>query len=493
MLTTILSSTTTTTTTFPVTYSFTQLPSSSSSNSTSSSLTLTRTRTRNPILLRVRASSSMIEKERPESQRPLTFLRESDDELSSISDSNSTPSSSVRARFEKMIREAQDSVCLAIEAVDGGGKFKEDVWSRPGGGGGISRVLQDGDIWEKAGVNVSVVYGVMPPEAYRAAKPANSSDVKPGPVPFFAAGISSVLHPKNPFAPTLHFNYRYFETDAPSDAPGAPRQWWFGGGTDLTPAYIFEEDVKHFHSKVKEPVASEVAVYSKLPQKELQHLFKKALVTNLTQASILGSRNGVMITSTSRFWIMGNGNQARGLIVFLIPLSGERVSQIHCVPYHRGERRGLGGIFFDDLNDYDQEMLLSFATECANSVVPAYIPIIERRKDTPFTDQHKAWQQLRRGRYVEFNLVYDRGTTFGLKTGGRIESILVSLPLSARWEYDHKPEEGSEEWKLLDACIPRNGCSDFQKNSLVLFISQKDIRRIPLYHVDCILVSNPHI
>ncbi|GMP71225.1 hypothetical protein CsSME_00029722 [Camellia sinensis var. sinensis] len=400
MLTTILS-TTTTTTTFPVTYSFTQLPSSSyssssSSNSTSSSLTLTRTRTRNPILLRVRASSSMIEKERPESQRPLTFLRESDDELSSISDSNSTPSSSVRARFEKMIREAQDSVCLAIEAVDGGGKFKEDVWSRPGGGGGISRVLQDGDIWEKAGVNVSVVYGVMPPEAYRAAKPANSSDVKPGPVPFFAAGISSVLHPKNPFAPTLHFNYRYFETDAPSDAPGAPRQWWFGGGTDLTPAYIFEEDVKHFHSVQKSSCDKfDPSFYPR---------FKK--------------------WCDDYFYIK-----------------------------HRGERRGLGGIFFDDLNDYDQEMLLSFATECANSVVPAYIPIIERRKDTPFTDQHKAWQQLRRGRYVEFNLVYDRGTTFGLKTGGRIESILVSLPLSARWEYDHKPEEGSEEWKLLDACI----------------------------------------
>ncbi|MBA0741780.1 hypothetical protein Gogos_014907, partial [Gossypium gossypioides] len=151
-------------------------------------------------------------------------------------------------------------------------------------------------------------------------------------------------------------------------APRAPRQWWFGGGTDLTPSYIFEEDVKHFHS-------------------------------------------------------------------------------------HRDERRGLGGIFFDDLNDYDQEMLLSFATECANSVVPAYVPIVEKRKNTPFTESHKAWQQLRRGRYIEFNLVYDRGTTFGLKTGGRIESILVSLPLTARWEYDHKPEEGSEEWKLLDACM----------------------------------------
>ncbi|KAF9672152.1 hypothetical protein SADUNF_Sadunf11G0011000 [Salix dunnii] len=299
-------------------------------------------------------SAVSIEKETPETERPITFLRESE-------------GADVRARFEKMIRDAQDSVCAAIEAVDKGGKFKEDVWSRPGGGGGISRVLQDGAVWEKAGVNVSVVYGVMPPEAYRAAKAA-PADQKPGPVPFFAAGISSVLHPKNPFAPTLHFNYRYFETDAPQDVPGAPRQWWFGGGTDLTPAYIFDEDVKHFHS-------------------------------------------------------------------------------------HRGERRGLGGIFFDDLNDYDQEMLLSFATECANSVVPAYIPIIEKRKDTPFTDHHKAWQQLRRGRYVEFNLVYDRGTTFGLKTGGRIESILVSLPLTARWEYDHKPEVGSEEWKLLDACI----------------------------------------
>ncbi|GAY32556.1 Coproporphyrinogen-III oxidase 1 [Citrus sinensis] len=337
----------------------------------------------------IRAAVS-IEKETPETERPPTFLRESDDK-----ESSSSSASSVRARFEKMIRDAQDSVCQAIEKTDGGGKFKEDVWSRPGGGGGISRVLQDGAIWEKAGVNVSVVYGVMPPEAYRAAKAA-ASDEKPGPIPFFAAGISSVLHPKNPFAPTLHFNYRYFETDAPKDTPGAPRQWWFGGGTDLTPAYIFEEDVKHFHSTQKSACDKfDPTFYPR---------FKK--------------------WCDDYFYIK-----------------------------HRGERRGLGGLFFDDLNDYDQEMLLSFATECANSVIPAYIPIIEKRKDTPFTDQHKAWQQLRRGRYVEFNLVYDRGTTFGLKTGGRIESILVSLPLTARWEYDHNPKEGSEEWKLLDACI----------------------------------------
>ncbi|KAG7557774.1 Oxygen-dependent coproporphyrinogen III oxidase superfamily [Arabidopsis suecica] len=334
--------------------------------------------------------SVSIEKEVPETERPFTFLRDSDGD-----DTQSSSSSSVRARFETMIRAAQDKVCEAIEAVEGGPKFKEDVWSRPGGGGGISRVLQDGNVWEKAGVNVSVVYGVMPPEAYRAAKAA-TSEQKPGPVPFFAAGISSVLHPKNPFAPTLHFNYRYFETDAPKDVPGAPRQWWFGGGTDFTPAYIFEEDVKHFHSVQKQ--ACDKFDPSFYPR------FKK--------------------WCDDYFYIK-----------------------------HRDERRGLGGIFFDDLNDYDQEMLLSFATECASSVIPAYIPIVEKRKDTPFNEQHKAWQQLRRGRYVEFNLVYDRGTTFGLKTGGRIESILVSLPLSARWEYDNKPEEGTEEWKVLDACI----------------------------------------
>ncbi|KAL8196106.1 hypothetical protein R6Q57_025106 [Mikania cordata] len=321
----------------------------------------------------------MIEKETLETHRPDTFLRESD----GGSSHQELGASSVRGRFEKMIRDAQDSVCAAIEAADGGGKFKEDVWSRPGGGGGISRVLQDGAVWEKAGVNVSVVYGVMPPEAYRAANPVNAAEngnFKPEPVPFFAAGISSVLHPKNPFAPTLHFNYRYFETDARKDLPGAPRQWWFGGGTDLTPAYIFEEDVKHFHTVQKN--ACDKFDPSFYPR------FKK--------------------WCDDYFYIK-----------------------------HRNERRGLGGIFFDDLNDYDQEMLLSFATECANSVIDAYIPIIERRKDMPFTDQNKAWQQLRRGRYVEFNLVYDRGTTFGLKTGGRIESILVSLPLTARWEYDH--------------------------------------------------------
>ncbi|KAL5705584.1 coproporphyrinogen oxidase [Ranunculus cassubicifolius] len=300
-----------------------------------------------------------------------------------------------------MIRKAQDSICRAIEEVDGGEKFEEDVWEREGGGGGggISRVLQKGNVWEKAGVNVSVVYGRLPPDAYRAARGQSTGNeivVGAGPVPFFAAGISSVLHPKNPFAPTLHFNYRYFETDAPEGMDGAPRQWWFGGGTDLTPSYIFEEDVKHFHMVQK-------TACDKFDP-EFYPRFKK--------------------WCDEYFFIK-----------------------------HRGERRGVGGIFFDDLNGYDQETLLAFCTECANSVVPAYIPIIKRRKDTPFTDQNKEWQLLRRGRYVEFNLIYDRGTTFGLKTGGRTESILVSMPLEARWEYNHQPEDGSEERKLLDVCI----------------------------------------
>eukprot|EP00252_Welwitschia_mirabilis_P010849 TRINITY_DN2443_c0_g1_i1.p1 TRINITY_DN2443_c0_g1~~TRINITY_DN2443_c0_g1_i1.p1 ORF type:complete len:377 (-),score=63.17 TRINITY_DN2443_c0_g1_i1:507-1637(-) len=333
--------------------------------------------------VRIRAMTETAMVERPE-----TFLRDGELQVSG--------SNSVRARFENMIRKVQDDVCASVSALDGT-SFKEDVWSRPGGGGGISRVLQDGNIWEKAGVNVSVVYGAMPPEAYRAAKHSDREKSKKlGPVPFFAAGISSVMHPKNPFAPTVHFNYRYFETDAPKDAEGAPRQWWFGGGTDLTPSYLFEEDVKHFH----------------MVQKKACDKFDPSFYPRFKK------------WCDDYFFIK-----------------------------HRGERRGVGGIFFDDLNEYDQEMLLSFSTELSNAVIPAYIPLIERRKDTPFSEKHKSWQQLRRGRYVEFNLVYDRGTTFGLKTGGRIESILMSLPLTARWEYDHHPEENSDEWQLLDACI----------------------------------------
>merc|ERR1712070_79008 len=222
------------------------------------------------------------------------------------------------------------------------------------------------------GINVSVVYGQMPPEAYRAA--TGEQGVGSETIPFFATGISSVMHPINPMA---------------------PKAWWFGGGTDLTPSYIFDDDVAHFHGILKDACDKhDPKYYPKFKQ-----------------------------------WADD---------YFLIK--------------HRGERRGVGGVFFDDMNDRPKEELLAFATDMAQAVVPAYVPLVAKHKDDSFTQEQKDWQQMRRGRYVEFNLVYDRGTTFGLKTGGRIESILMSLPLTARWEYDQVPEEGSEEEKLLAAC-----------------------------------------
>ncbi|KAK3272347.1 Chloroperoxidase 1 [Cymbomonas tetramitiformis] len=334
-----------------------------------------------------KAEEKGIEKEEMIEAAPSSLLREEAD------------ATGMRASFEKMIREAQDSICAAIEEIDGT-KFHEDAWTRPGGGGGISRVMQNGNVFEKAGINVSVVYGTMPQEAYRAAtgtaekgEGKSTEQGKAGRIPFFAAGISSVMHPKNPKAPTVHFNYRYFETD--SQMEGGPRGWWFGGGTDLTPSYLFTEDAQHFHGTLKDTCDKhDEAFYPRFKTWCDEYFYNQ----------------------------------------------------------HRGERRGIGGVFFDDMNDRDPEELLAFATDMANSVVPAYCPLVVKHKDDEFTETEKEWQQIRRGRYVEFNLVYDRGTTFGLKTGGRIESILMSLPLTARWEYDQVPEEGSEEEKLLEAC-----------------------------------------
>jgi len=306
---------------------------------------------------------------------------------------------SIKGQFERLIRSSQDSICKAIEDIDGT-KFHEDAWTRPGGGGGITRVMQGGNVWEKAGVNVSVVYGSMPPEAYRAAT-GNPEALKDkdqaGRVPFFAAGLSSVMHPHNPHAPTMHFNYRYFETE---DWNGIPGQWWFGGGTDITPCYLVEEDMKHFHGVYKQVCDRHDPSYHAKFKKWCDEYFEIK---------------------------------------------------------HRGERRGLGGIFFDDLNDKSPEQTLEFSKDCLEHVVEAYCPIIRKHMNDPYTPEQKEWQQVRRGRYVEFNLVYDRGTTFGLKTGGRIESILMSLPVTASWLYDHQPAPGSPEAELLDACKnPRN-------------------------------------
>ena len=300
----------------------------------------------------------------------------------------------MRLRMEALIKEKQKEIVDALAAADGT-KFQTDTWQRPHGGGGITCVLQDGKVFEKAGVNTCVVFGTLPRAAIqkmRVNHKALDPDVES--LEFFAAGLSLVLHPKNPMAPTVHANYRYFET---VNADGTSNAWWFGGGTDLTPSYLFDEDVIHFHRTIKEACDRH--------DKDYYRRFKA--------------------------WCDD---------YFMVK--------------HRGESRGLGGIFFDDLDESekDQEALLSFVTDCADAFLPSYLPILERRRDMPYTDSERAWQQLRRGRYVEFNLVHDRGTAFGLNTpGARVESILMTLPLTARWEYMHEPPKGSREERLVKA------------------------------------------
>jgi len=280
-----------------------------------------------------------------------------------------------REGMERIARRTQDAICDAISALDGT-PFEETAWTREGGGGGRSRVLQDGNVFEKAGCGVSVVHGELSPAAAASMRPGRPI---PSDLRFYACGVSLVIHPRNPFCPTFHANFRTMEVGGEA---------WFGGGADLTPSYLFEDDARHFHGTLKAACDRHDPAY--WPR------FKR--------------------------WCDD---------YFLIA--------------HRGERRGLGGFFFDDLSD-----ALPFVDDCAAALVPAYLPIAERRKDLPFTEEHRRWQQLRRGRYVEFNLVYDRGTTFGLKTNARVDAVLMSLPLTARWEVGHEPEPGGEEARLLE-------------------------------------------
>jgi coproporphyrinogen III oxidase len=302
-----------------------------------------------------------------------------------------TKYSPMRLRMEALIKEHQNRIVFALQKIDGK-EFHRDEWERPYGGGGISCVLQDGNVFEKAGVNISVVYGELPRSAIEKMRADHKTfvDTNVEKLNFFAAGISLVLHPHNPMAPTVHLNYRFFETSDPRDpvnATGsAPQNWWFGGGTDLTPSYLFEEDAKHFHKTIKAACDKH--------DRDYYPKFKK--------------------------WCDN---------YFRIP--------------HRNESRGIGGIFFDDLDattrpssKKPQEDLFQFCASNLEAFMPAYLPILKRRMDMPYLPEHKQWQQIRRGRYVEFNLVNDRGTSFGLRTpGARIESILMSLPLTARWEY----------------------------------------------------------
>ncbi|EJC98358.1 coproporphyrinogen III oxidase [Fomitiporia mediterranea MF3/22] len=374
----------------------------------------------------------------------------------STNDSAKTETKPMRQRMTEYILDLQERIVTALEGVDASApKFKRDSWTRAQGGYGTSCVfasppssdspdslsppLDPGKVTvlEKGGVNISVVHGMLPPSAIKqmvadhSSIPFNPNDPNPKSLPFFAAGISLVIHPRNPSAPTVHANYRYFELTEPDDDNSAKETvkkeeetndtdvkqpkvlaWWFGGGADLTPSYFFEADTQHFHKTLKSACEP----------------------------------HGSALHPAFKSW---------------------------CDEYffitHRGESRGIGGIFFDDLSSdphkrlpdsspkasrpITQEEIFAFVRSCGDAFIPSYIPILERRKDTPWNPHMRRWQLLRRGRYVEFNLVYDRGTKFGLMTpGARVESILMSLPETARWEYmsEMGTEEGTEEAKLLE-------------------------------------------
>ncbi len=317
------------------------------------------------------------------------------------------PPADSKKRVSDFMKQIQDEICAGLEKLDGKEKFQEDSWEREEGGGGRSRVIKQGAILEQGGVNFSEVWGKsLPPSILKQRPEAEGHG-------FYATGTSMVLHPRNPYIPTIHFNYRYFE---------AGPVWWFGGGADLTPYYPFAEDAAHFHRTYK--------IACDKHHQEYYPVFKR--------------------------W---------------------------CDEYfylkHRGETRGVGGLFFDyqdgqgslyrgphqdscaakyskelgDINPRSWEELFGFVQECGYSLLPAYLPIVEKRKDTEYGERERNFQLYRRGRYVEFNLVYDRGTIFGLQTNGRTESILMSLPPMVRWEYGYQPEANTPEAELYETFL----------------------------------------
>jgi len=291
----------------------------------------------------------------------------------------------MKNKFYDYIQHLQDSITSKLEELDGTAKFQQDLWEREEGGGGRTRVIENGTVFEKGGVNISKVHGPLPKSMQ------NYFGVDD--VDFFACGLSLVIHPKSPMVPTVHANWRYFEM---YDKEGNIVDQWFGGGQDLTPYYLFDEDATHFHAICKRACDAH--------NPEFYPAYKKKC--------------------DDYFWNT-----------------------------HRNEARGVGGLFFDYCKATEKTSMedwYNFVTEVGDSFLEAYAPIVEKRKDLPYSQEHRDWQEIRRGRYVEFNLVHDKGTLFGLKTNGRIESILMSLPPHVQWRYDHHPEKGSEEEKLIE-------------------------------------------
>ena len=291
---------------------------------------------------------------------------------------------------KKYLLNLQDQICLALENEESEARFFEDVWERAEGGGGRTRVLENGQVFEQAGVNFSYVRGINLPASATAKRPELVDRQ------FHAMGVSLVIHPKNPYVPTTHANVRFLIAEKPS----SDSIWWFGGGFDLTPYYPFKDDVIHWHSSAQRAC---------LPfGDEVYPTFKK--------------------------WCDD---------YFYLP--------------HRHETRGVGGLFFDDLNEWGFETCFNFMQSVGNQFVEAYLPIVQKRKNTPYSERERDFQLYRRGRYVEFNLVYDRGTLFGLQSNGRTESILMSMPPLARWRYNWAPEPGSPEASLYEDYLkPQN-------------------------------------
>ncbi len=284
-----------------------------------------------------------------------------------------------KQEISNWFKELQDNICKAVEEADGSGKFVEELWEHHAEGGGRTRILQNGSILEKAGVNFSGVGGNLSDGILKALNLSNSN--------FFATGVSIVMHPKSPMVPIIHMNVRYFET---------PEEYWFGGGIDLTPHYINESDAKFFHQHLKNTCDNyDLKAYERFKSWADEYFYNK----------------------------------------------------------HREETRGIGGIFFDRLNEQRENKskteIWKFVQEVGKSFSEIYIHLMLKNSELPYNEQHKHWQSIRRGRYVEFNLVYDKGTKFGFDTGGRTESILMSMPPQAEWVYQFKAEAGSEEEKTL--------------------------------------------
>ncbi len=304
--------------------------------------------------------------------------------------SGTTPGGQHITLVRNYLLELQDTICNAFEQMDGTGRFLEDSWQREEGGGGRSRVLEGGAVFEKAGINFSHVSGSDLPPSATANRPELAG------CRYQAMGVSLVIHPRNPYVPTSHANVRFFS----AEKEGAAAVWWFGGGFDLTPYYGFVEDAQHWHRIAREactPFGDKV--YPRYKQWCDDYFFLK----------------------------------------------------------HRNEPRGIGGLFFDDLSERGFEYSCGLMMSIGNHYLPAYLPIVERRKDTAWGAREKDFQRYRRGRYVEFNLVYDRGTLFGLQSGGRTEAILMSLPPEVNWRYNWRPEPGSPEAELYEVFLkPRD-------------------------------------